>query len=169
MQEDARKIDIPEAVLQDVQEVSTNIFERQLSGSLPYYPQFVDKLFAPMDTLADTFHHAGSGIAGEGGEILDITKKAWAYKKPIDAAVLEHLLEELGDMRFYYQAMLNMLGLSDEDIQSQNMRKLIIRYPGIKYSHDSAIARADKEPGADRKFFGSGDVCKGPELPPSQA
>src|SRR3954469_22058139 len=76
----------------------------QREQKLPGYAQFVDDLFKAMPTLADEVHHAGTGIASEAGEILDITKKGWIYEKPFDDAIVEHLLEELGDLRYYYQA-----------------------------------------------------------------
>lgn len=47
-------------------------------------------------------------------------------------------------MRFYYQAMLNMFGLTDEDVCAMNMSKLQKRYPTGVYRDQDAIARADK-------------------------
>ena len=55
-----------------------------------------------------------------------------------------HVLEELGDLRFYYQALLNMFGVDDVDIRALNEAKLVARYPLVEYSDDHAKARMDK-------------------------
>ena len=74
--------------------------------------------------------------------IRDRVKKHWAYGKELDQA---NVIEELGDLRFYYQAMLNMFGLTDEDVCAMNMDKLQKRYPTGVYRDQDAIARADKQ------------------------
>jgi NTP pyrophosphatase (non-canonical NTP hydrolase) len=124
------------------------------------YNDFVDGLCKAMPTVAEELHHATTGMSGEAGELLDITKKLWIYEKPVTQDVVEHMIEELGDLRWYYQAALNELGLTDEDIQAFNKRKLLKRYPGGVYTNQAAQARADKVPGADRKFFGKPDDVK---------
>lgn len=121
------------------------------SGEFCSYPQFVENLGKPMPRIQDELHHHTTGMAGEAGELLDATKKVWVYDKPVD---LENIVEEMGDLRWYYQSMLNMLGLTDEDIQAANTAKLMKRYPSGAYSNAQAIARADKQRGADRKFIG---------------
>lgn len=121
------------------------------------YDGFVDGLAKGLPTVAEELHHATTGMSGESGELLDVTKKLWIYEKPITEAIVEHLIEELGDLRWYYQAMLNTLGITDEQVQAFNKGKLLVRYPGGVYSNAAAQARADKQPGADRKFFGKPD------------
>lgn len=128
----------------------------QQNAHIPYN-DFVDGLAKGLPTVAEEMHHATTGMSGEAGELLDITKKLWIYEKPITQDVVEHLIEELGDLRWYYQALLNTLQLTDEQIVAFNKRKLLKRYPGGVYSNAAAQARADKQPGADRKFFGKPD------------
>lgn len=106
------------------------------------YPLFVKMLFKRFPDVASTVHHAATGIAGEAGEVLDISKKTWANGKPLP---VEKLIEELGDMRFYYQAMLEVLGLLDGDIIAYNMDKLRKRYPTGVYSDQAALERKDKQ------------------------
>lgn len=103
--------------------------------------------------------HAAIGVAGEGGELLDCVKKVFIYGRDWVApdsktgqTALENLLEELGDLRFYYQKLLNMLGLSDEDVMAANYAKLIKRYSTGNYSDAQALARADKA--AEPQFIG---------------
>lgn len=83
------------------------------SGTLVHYPEFVRNLFKLMGDPASDMMHACTGLSGEGGEILDIAKKVWVYGKQLDA---RNLVEELGDLRFYYQAALNLLGTTDEAV-----------------------------------------------------
>lgn len=96
--------------------------------------------------------HAAVGCSGEGGELLDWVKKVAVYgKKWSDMSAegqttLMHLVEEMGDFRFYYQKLLNMLGMTDQDIQMINVVKLLARYNGGVYSDAAALARADKAP-----------------------
>lgn len=145
-------IEVEEPLMELVSLFSTDVNIKQKNHMLPEYPEFVEKLFKHMATPADTLHHAATGMAGEAGELLDASKKHWAYGKQID---VRNLIEELGDLRFYYQATLNMLGLDDHDIMAFNMKKLLERYPGGEYSDAAAINRADKAAeGSARKFIG---------------
>lgn len=103
--------------------------------------------------------HAAVGCAGEGGELLDCVKKVFIYGKSWadrDAKTgqtpLENLLEEMADFRFYYQKLLNMLGITDAQVQDFSYVKLSARYASGTYSDKQAQDRADK--GSDRKFFG---------------
>lgn len=98
--------------------------------------------------------HAAIGCAGEGGELLDAVKKVFIYRKDWNAvdktgqSPLANVLEELGDFRFYYQALLNLLDLNDSDVIAHNYAKLRTRYASGKYSDQQAQARADKAPPA---------------------
>lgn len=66
------------------------------------YEQMVDALFKKFPDTPDTFMHACAGLVGEFGELVDALKKTWVYEKPLDR---ENLLEELGDMYFYFTAL----------------------------------------------------------------
>lgn len=106
------------------------------------YSKFVTTLFKDMDNLADCLMHAAVGCSTESGELLDAIKKHKIYGKPVN---LENVLEELGDLRFYYQAMLEILNVTDEQVQAVNICKLMLRYPEGKYTDFHASARLDKE------------------------
>ena len=64
----------------------------------------VSKLFqvTKLGTIQHTLH-AVSGVAGECGELLDLTKKVWIYNKPLDR---DKVIEECGDVLFYMFATL---------------------------------------------------------------
>ena len=104
------------------------------------YDQFVYQLFKA-DTYREQLYHATLGVCSEAGELSDAVKKHLAYGKPLD---LHNVIEELGDLRFYMQAIQNMLGISEQDLLQANATKLQERYRGLKYSDQAAITRADK-------------------------
>lgn len=134
-----------------VNTIANKYVEAILNKELPKYPQFVDALFKELDSVEASAIHAAIGCAGEGGELLDCVKKVWIYGKKWDQfdpktndTPIENLLEELGDFRFYYQKLLNMLCVTDEQIQALNVAKLRKRYPKGQYSNEAAQQRADK-------------------------
>lgn len=112
------------------------------------YSEFVSCLAKPGEAIvnemtpqqADLLHMA-VGVAGEGGELLDAVKKHVIYQKPIDR---ENVVEELGDLTFYMQGIMNSLGVTWEEVFAHNRAKLAMRYANLRYSNDAAIARADK-------------------------
>src|SRR3546814_6183963 len=73
--------------------------EEHRSMYIPY-SQMVQKLFKEMGSPEATLMHAGIGVDGEAGDLIDAIKKKWVYNKEIDAA---NLLEELGELTFYMQ------------------------------------------------------------------
>ncbi len=105
----------------------------------------VAKLFKPMDSKTDMLLHAVMGVGGEAGELTDAVKKHWAYEKELD---VENMVEELGDLLFYVQAVCQVLSLSIEQVLAFNIDKLLLgdkaRYKAGTYSNEQATARADK-------------------------
>ena len=104
------------------------------------YDQFVQRLFK-VESHAGMLTHAALGIAGEAGEIVDAIKKHTIYGKPLDMA---NIIEELGDLRFYMEAVMNLCNLSDQEVLQHNANKLAMRYKTLTYSSEAAIERADK-------------------------
>ena len=113
---------------------------RQRNNAAPYYQKFVENLFKKMEPMQNMVH-ASMGISGEAGEVLDLVKKNWAYEKPVDH---EKLIEELGDLLFYVQAMLSEMGVDSKQVIAQNVKKLEKRYTDGHFSMTQANARADK-------------------------
>lgn len=85
--------------------------------------------------------HMALGICGEAGEIADALKKAAIYNKPLDR---DNVVEELGDLLFYMQGVMNDLGISWDEVVKFNITKLAARYPA-GYSDQAAQERADKQ------------------------
>jgi len=88
----------------------------------------------------DLLHHA-VGISGEAGELLDAVKKHVVYNKDVDR---ENVVEELGDLKFYTQGIMNNLGITHAEIEASNRKKLEARYASLTYTDEAAQLRADK-------------------------
>ena len=84
--------------------------------------------------------HAAIGLAGEAGELLDTVRKHVFDGQPLDR---DNVIEELGDLCFYLEAAMQVIGISREEIEQRNMTKLSKRYEG-GYTDQQAVARADK-------------------------
>lgn len=88
--------------------------------------------------------HMLIGLIGELGELADCLKRYLIYGQPMD---VDNADEEAGDLEFYMagwrNGMIPMGGSTRQDILSQNVKKLLERYPE-GYSDQSAAERADK-------------------------
>jgi NTP pyrophosphatase (non-canonical NTP hydrolase) len=104
------------------------------------YARFVDRLFVNRSLGDEGLVHSAIGIAGEAGEILDAIKKIWVYNAAIDR---ENLIEELGDLEFYMQALRTRIGVSRTEVINANVSKLQRRYPK-GYTDRAARERLDK-------------------------
>lgn len=109
------------------------------------YKDFVASRTKDLTTSQSNLIHMAMGISGESGEMLDIVKKHFAYDKPLN--ILE-LVEELGDIVFYIQGMLNVLdqpyAQDISDLMRINTYKLTARYPAGHYTDKDALERKDK-------------------------
>lgn len=104
------------------------------------YARFVDKLFVNRSMGDEGLVHAALGITSEAGELLDAIKKMWAYNQDLDR---ENVIEELGGMEFYMQALRTRIGVSRTEVINYNVAQLRRRYPQ-GYTDRAAKERADK-------------------------
>lgn len=112
------------------------------------YDQFVRKLFKE-ESFKEMALHAALGICGEAGELGDAIKKHVVYNKALDR---DNIVEELGDLRFYIQAVMNLYGITETEVLQVNGYKLAKRYGTLTYSDAQANARADKQqPGMEQQ------------------
>jgi len=72
---------------------------------------------------------AGVGINAEAGEFLEIVKKMIFQGKPWNEDNRRHLIIELGDIMWYVAQACMALDVSFDDVISQNVEKLLKRYP----------------------------------------
>ncbi len=101
----------------------------------------VTKRLQVTDDLINTLH-AAMGVSGEAGELMDAVKKAVLYGKPLDT---ENVIEELGDLCWYMNLMMETVGTTWEEVMVRNYQKLEKRYPS-GFTEKAAQERADKEP-----------------------
>lgn len=69
---------------------------------------------------------AALGIAGEGGEVVDLIKKAEFHDHPLDQ---KKVAEELGDLLWYLSTMADAIGWTLDQVAAFNVEKLRARYP----------------------------------------
>ena len=124
--------------------VATNVFVQIVNEEghteVVRYDAFVALLFKLM-VPAMMKVHAVLGVCGEAGELADAIKKECIYNKPPD---IDNIIEELGDLEFYCQAVRNMYGIQHQEVFQMNANKLAKRYQGMVYSDQAAQDRADK-------------------------
>ena len=84
--------------------------------------------------------HAALGLSGEAGEFCDAVKKAVIYKRPLD---IKNLAEEVGDVLWYCALAAYALGITLDEIATDNIDKLRQRYPE-KFTSELSEARLDK-------------------------
>lgn len=68
----------------------------------------------------------GLGLSGEAGEVTDEIKKHVFHGKGLDTAAL---IKEVGDVLWYADRILMMVGATIEDAMQANVDKLRARYP----------------------------------------
>lgn len=81
--------------------------------------------------------HAAIGLCTEVGEFQDLLKKKLMYGKEIEKS---KLVDELGDILWYFGVACNVLGVSFEEIMEKNWKKLSTRYgEKLQFSENAAI------------------------------
>lgn len=86
--------------------------------------------------------HIAIALPIEACELADAIKKRFVYRAEIDRA---NVVEELGDIEFFLRLLRETLGITRKETIRGNIDKLAKRYPGLVYSDEAAIRRADKE------------------------
>lgn len=116
------------------------------------YDIFVERLFK-VDTFKEMVHHAKGGVCEEAGELSDAIKRHITYDKPLSCVdkdgqtIRQKIVEELGDVRFYVQAVMNLYEIPEDEVLQHNAIKLAKRYADLVYSDVAAQNRPDKPKG----------------------
>ena len=82
----------------------------------------VNKTLEPNEHLTN----AALGLTGEAGEVAEIVKKAMFQGHSLNR---DKIAEELGDVMFYVAYMADTIGMTLDQIMSQNVAKRRNRYP----------------------------------------
>jgi NTP pyrophosphatase (non-canonical NTP hydrolase) len=91
------------------------------------------------DRVHPNIVHGILGIITEACELAERLLKMG--KDPSDPAHALNLLEEMGDLRWYYQLLLNTLYKTDGEVCLTNARKLFRRYPEKVFAATRAAER----------------------------
>ena len=133
--------------------------QKKFEIDLDNYMEFVDRVTSPAskdyNALLERYGElkaagckierldtAGSGLAAESGEFMEIVKKLKFQGKPYDAKTKEHLEKELGDIIWYAAQAALALGLRLDEVIYTNTLKLATRYPGEMFNVDYSENRA---------------------------
>jgi NTP pyrophosphatase (non-canonical NTP hydrolase) len=112
-----------------------------LPKDLVRYDDFVELLFRK-DPDSLRISHALIGLAGEVGELCDPIKANIFYGRELN---LSNIVEEIGDIRFYLQAIMNHYKIGEQQVLQYNAMKLHKRYGAVRgFTTEAANARADK-------------------------
>lgn len=125
--------------------MTPNIFVTNEAGiceKIIEYSDFVEALVKKSEDSKFNLTHMALGIAGEAGELVDAIKKHAVYNKELDRT---NVIEELGDLMWYMQGLMNITDITWQEIIQANYYKLAERYKGLVYTDEAAIARADKK------------------------
>ena len=98
-------------------------------------------IFIDLDPFKSHLLHVVPCISSEAGELWDAIKRYVIYNQPMDRA---NVVEELGDIEFYLEAIRQALNLTREETLLNNIEKLRIRYSKMTYSDQAAQERKDK-------------------------
>ena len=93
--------------------------------------------FEATGEVTPRIEHGVMGAVTESGELMDAIKKAKMYGRPLDRV---NLVEEMGDVMWYFAILADELGVSFEEIWEKNISKLRQRYPE-KYSNERSEQR----------------------------
>lgn len=126
----------------------------EMVGKLFKNPALIAQEFSMRPMRDVSLAHALTGCGSEGSELGDIAKKIIFHNKPVDQKMLEHVMEEFGDLTFYLVSLANTLqqyGIESPltKAMAMNIDKLWLsknaRYSEGTYSDAQAHARADKQ------------------------
>jgi NTP pyrophosphatase (non-canonical NTP hydrolase) len=84
-----------------------------------------------IETYEGHLQNAILGLAGEVGETADIIKKLLYHTANKDKEYMEKIKHELGDVAFYFAKLLQLLGLTLEEVLQANKEKLESRHPEL--------------------------------------
>lgn len=114
--------------------------------TLEAYGDFVTQM-ASKDSLKNfkaKLGTSGLGLAGEAGEIADLTKKVYFHGMKWNEEVRLKMIKELGDILWYVAFMSrHVLDVSIEEILEANVKKLKERYKGGEFTTKEFMAKED--------------------------
>lgn len=84
------------------------------------------------------------GLAGEAGEVVDLIKKHLYHGDPLDKT---KLIKEMGDVVWYWFALLELFEISPEEVMEANIKKLQSRHGGTTFDRENQRLSKQHEAG----------------------
>lgn len=82
-------------------------------------------------TWQDEVLNASTGLAGEAGETVDQIKKMCFHSEKPYEFHREKLVQEMGDVFFYSLKLMDLFGMTIEEVIAANRAKLASRHPEL--------------------------------------
>lgn len=117
-----------------------NINGKYIVSTLDAYQSFNVSRNKKYPDMKQALQDGALGLNGEAGEVADIVKKHVYHGHDLDK---QHLIEELGDTLWYISIIAASVGVSLSDVATQNVEKLVRRYPE-GFTIEQSINREDK-------------------------
>ena len=92
---------------------------------------------AQLDHLDADILHAVLGLITESAELAELVLTSMLSGEPVDR---QKMIDELGDVRWYYSILLSAIGSNDDEVTDKNIAKLRTRFPN-KFSLYAATTR----------------------------
>lgn len=118
-----------------------NNTESQFSAHVRKLVKSPERIMSDLTPGKVNLLHVSFGLGTEVGELQDAIKKHVINGKPLDR---KNVVEELGGILFYYEAILQSVGVTMDEVRQFNMDQLAARFPQ-GYSDEAARARLDKQ------------------------
>ncbi len=80
--------------------------------------------------------YATTGLVTESAKVLDLIKKSKKHIAPLDR---DRVIEELGDLLWYFNVTVDELGIDFETIMKANLNKIERKYPRAAGDHHGLI------------------------------
>ena len=81
----------------------------------------------------DLIANFAMGLSGESGEVLEVIKKYLYHGDPLD---LLKLKKEMGDVVWYWFALLQLFDITPEEVMQLNIDKLRARHGGTAFNRE---------------------------------
>jgi NTP pyrophosphatase (non-canonical NTP hydrolase) len=111
------------------------------------------------DPLEKKLSLGGLGVAGEGGEVADVVKKILHHGRSFES-MRDNLIKEMGDVEWYLEFLCNAIGVTREEVQRANIKKLRERYAKGSFNTEESIAKKDEDKAIKPGSLKPGDKVK---------
>jgi NTP pyrophosphatase (non-canonical NTP hydrolase) len=116
--------------------------EHGLGVALARYREDVERTAGDFGGQPENVKYAAMGLPEEAGEVAGVLKKWLYHGHPFKRA---KLVEELGDLLFYFCRLLNLFNISFYEVLEFNIKKRKTRYPN-GFDPERSVNRKEYDP-----------------------